>query len=942
MRIDSSLLDSFTTFGDLLKYLRVRANLTQRELSIAVDYSEAQISRQESNKRVPSEFVLKALFIPALGLEHEPDTVSRLLNLAAKARDVDRFMEVSVAGEEVSPQRISQPACHNLPRQISSFIGREKEVEQVVKMIREHPLVTLTGAGGVGKTRLALRAAANLVNAFPDGVWLVELAPVIDPVFVPIAVGSVFKVHSTPGYRLVQTLREFFAAKCLLLIFDNCEHVIDAVAELCTSLLEGCPKLSILATSREILNVEGEYFFRCPSLSLPDAFPNHLSTPILKRVEASEAVRLFIERAAAASPGFALSEKNAAAITKICLHLDGIPLAIELAAARLRLLSLDQIVDNIGNVFGLLSGNRRSVQPRHKTLKALIDWSYQLLSPGEQILLRRLSVFAGGWTLPAAESVAVGDGVEPGEVLDRMQQLVDKSLIFVETTELEENRYHMLETIRQYAGEKIQEAGEYCVTRDRHLAFFAHTAELADPLNPNHILSLCDAQRMMQDLDNVRLALAWSLETDVEPGLWICLTFSNVVPIHLYYEIGDWLERLLEAEAARSDSPGSQRGNSQINFLRGSALMCVGESSYLWGQRSRSEQALLESIAIFEAIGDPAVYSKACAQMHLGTLLICTDPEQSRVYLESSRDTFQRMDIKPTISSCDRMMAALYLLTGDIIQARKSIEEDLQLCKALWGIEFPPTLDYAGCLELQKGNYDRAIAVFHQGMESGIQIKSLHQAAYLGWMEGCAALAQGSIEHLLRLHEYMLCLGQETGSDGWFFNADALLAMLEWTQGEYAQAAKRSQEGLEKYYPANLCYTLPFPYVLGRIALARGDQPLAERYFRQVDDMANAPPVWRWKPVSLHAFGLLAAAQSSQRDDMAERAANLFGAQEKLFGWLPNFLSPFERDEYVKALTRLKETLGKEAFLTAWARGQVMSHQQAFTLALTGTGIDRF
>lgn len=938
MRSENELLDLFTTFGDLLKFLRIRAQLTQRDLSVSVGYSEAQISRQESNKRIPSEFALRALFVPALGLESEPEIVSRLLMLAERAREHPSTADASVAENILEPISV-QFSRHNLARQLTSFVGREKEVEQVVQMVREHPLVTLTGAGGVGKTRLALQAAHELVDDFADGVWLVELAPVIDPVFVPIAVASIFKVHSAPGERLVQTLCEYLAAKCMLLIFDNCEHVIDAVAELSTSLLERCPHLVILATSREILDVEGEFFFRCPSLSLPETFPEHPSIPVLKRAEASEAVQLFLHRAVAAAPGFQLTEKNVTAIVEICRRLDGIPLAIELTAARLRLFSVEQVSGSLDDVFNLVTGSRRAVLPRHKTLRALIDWSYQLLNHGEQILLRRLSAFAGGWILSAAECVASGQGIEPGDVLNQMQHLVDKSLVLIEATEYGENRYRMLETIRQYAGEKIQEAGEYSVTRDRHLMFFCQMAQ--QPIPPDNHQDMSSAwaewtQRFLKELDNIRLALEWSLETNTALGLRLGVSLFYAVPFNYLLELGYWLERLLRAEAAEQTKPETQGDEVQSALLRAEALLCVGESSYLWGLRNRSERALLESIAISEAIGEPANFLRAAGQMHLGTLLICTDPQQSRCYLETARNTIIKMGERTSLPGFDRKLVALHMYTGELNLARQFAEEDLQVCREM-NVAAPSALQWRGIVAFLMGDFDRAVQDYQQARAAGCKHRNFPVASYSVYLEGWVALAQGNHARVLCLAEEMYLWGRETAEASWFSNADNLLALLEWNQGAYDKAGLRAQEALSRYQAEFLSYTVPLVYVLGRVALARGELDKAEQYFRQMDDMVLSP-IFMWKAYNLHAFGMLAAVQASQDPEMAERAAVLFGTQEQLFAWLPVILTPFEREEYARALTGVKEVLGKKDFLSTWKKGQGLSHQQAFALALEETG----
>ena len=353
---------------------------------------------------------------------------------------------------------------HNLPAELTSLVGREKEVAELEKILIDQKarLVTITGAGGFGKTRLALRTAETVTELFKDGVWLVELVSLADGAFIPQEIAHTLRIREVPGQPVPEALREHLRKKHLLLVLENCEHMIQAAAELASELLRACPDLQILATSREILGVEGEVGYICPSLLSPD-YPTPdiaLSTEYSEIPVTSAAVQLFAERATDAFPKFRLSKDNAATIADICQRLDGIPLAIELAAARARLLTVEQIAAHLDDVFHLLTGGSRSTVSHHQTLKALIDWSYNLLPIVEQTLFRRLSVFMGGWDLAAAEAVGVGDGIEGWEVLDLMAQLESKSLILVEPTENGHNRYRMLETFRQYAHERLIEVNE--------------------------------------------------------------------------------------------------------------------------------------------------------------------------------------------------------------------------------------------------------------------------------------------------------------------------------------------------------------------------------------------------------------------------------------------------------------------------------------------------
>ncbi|HEX2171512.1 MAG TPA: LuxR family transcriptional regulator, partial [Dehalococcoidia bacterium] len=406
---------------------------------------------------------------------------------------------------------VSDQRSTNLPALLTSFVGREREVVTVVDLLDRTRLATLTGVGGGGKTRLAIEVAGRLLDRYPDGAWLMELAPLADPALVPRAVAAALDLPEDPGRPPLAALAEALRSKRLLLVLDNCEHLIAACAALAEGLLLACPQLSVLATSREALNIAGEAAFHVPSLTVPDPRAGSLRDAI----EGSEAARLFLDRATAARPGYGPIDADAPILAGVCRRLDGIPLALELAAARVKTLGLDQIADRLDDRFRLLTGGWRSALPRHQTLRAAIDWSYALLTDSERTLLDRLSVFAGGWTLEAAEAVGSDGAVRPADVLDLLAQLVDKSLVVAEAR-TGEVRYRLLETIRQYAAERLHAAGGEPAVRQRHATWYLRLAEEADPY-----LKGPDQARWMQRLegehDNFRAALLWSLGSTLGP-----------------------------------------------------------------------------------------------------------------------------------------------------------------------------------------------------------------------------------------------------------------------------------------------------------------------------------------------------------------------------------------------------------------------------------------
>jgi len=428
---------------------------------------------------------------------------------------------------------------NNLPIQLTSFIGREKEIAEIKNLVEHNRLVTLTGSGGVGKTRHSLQIGAELLDAFADGVWLVELASVSNPELVLPSVAAVLGVHEDEGHPLMTALQDHLRAKTVLLLLDNCEHLLEASAQLADVLLHACPHLKILVSSREALGMAGEMSFHIPSMSLPDA--QHL--PSLERLTQYDSVRLFIERAGAVKSDFIVTNENAPAVAQVCSRLDGIPLAIELAAARVKGLSVDQISKRLDDRFQLLTSGSRTALPRQQTLRATIEWSYDLLSEPERLLLRRLAVFAIDWILEAAEAVCAGPdpaegstGITP-EVMDILLRLVDKSLVIAEEKG-RQARYRMLESIRQYASEKLIESGEEESLRAHHLEFFLTFSEQAE-LKLNGAEQLIWLNGLGAEYANLQAALVWSRQAgSTQPKLRLARAMEQSADVQLLLGLG--------------------------------------------------------------------------------------------------------------------------------------------------------------------------------------------------------------------------------------------------------------------------------------------------------------------------------------------------------------------------------------------------------------------
>jgi len=615
-----------------------------------------------------------------------PKPVAAALTRAMAKAPADRFSGMAAFVEAIEAPEA--PAGAPPPTQLTSFIGRERETAAVQELLQSTRLLTLTGAGGSGKTRLALEVASRVGTQYPDGVAWVELAPLSNPELVPHHVADALGVRRdgirSAGDALLEALREWDA----LLVLDNCEHLVEACARLAEALLRGCPRLRILATSREALGIGGERAWLVPALTLPED-----GKPVTRAVAAeSEAVRLFVERSQAVRPSLELIDANVAAMVQICRRLDGLPLAIELAAARARVLDPQQIAARLDDVFGLLTSGSRTALPHHRTLRSTIEWSHTLLTQQEQILFRRLAVFAGGFTIDAVEAVAAGGAISARDVLDLLSGLVDKSLVLLETEALEA-RYRMLETIRQFARERLEQTGEAADLGRRHAQFFLARAEAADPFLPVHAGGW--QERLAEDVGNLRAAADW-FEHD-PTAADDNLLFATA--LHwFWFGLGHYREGRRRIETALERSGGAR------SRARGRALSSLAMYFALQGERVAIGPVAEESVAILRETAGTSV-DLACALVGLG---------QSR------------------------------LLAGDLAGAARELAEALAVARASrprYWITY--ALYWQGCVAQASGDLAAARAAFDEGVALALEDGYNAPIAHLATMRGRLAVAEG-------------------------------------------------------------------------------------------------------------------------------------------------------------------------------------------------------
>jgi predicted ATPase/DNA-binding CsgD family transcriptional regulator len=834
---------------------------------------------------------------------------------------------------------------NNLPEHLTSFVARTRELAEVAEALSQNRLLTLTGAGGCGKSRLALQVAAEALEEFPDGAWWVELAPLSDPGLVAPALAQAFGVRPRLGQSELDAVVSFLAARRILVLLDNCEHLLDEAARVAEALLRGCPNATVLATSREPLRIAGETDWRVPSLSLPrERRGDRPEDP----PESSDAMQLFAERAKNVMPSFRLTGENVAAVARICRDLDGMPLAIELAAARLRVLSVEQIADGLGDRFRLLTGGGRSVLPRHRTLRASVEWSYELLSDRERRLFARLGVFVGGFTLEAVTHVGSSQGVEREEVFDLLTSLVDKSLVQADDRGAAV-RYRLLETVRHYTLERLAEVGETEGARNRHRDFYLDLAEQLDPFTPpqSEFLYVLDPEAA-----NFAHAIEWAADTDPDKALRLCVALIMWWRLRGHFAQGEaGLRRALEA--ARTDP----------SFHRAAALVGRGFLLIYSGAIEAAIPATYEALAEAERVGDSLLTAGALYQ--IGILTLFPDPVGSRPTLERARALALGTGHDNAIMGITVCLAYSYSHQDDHRRATALFDEVLPLAERThnqemlawywagiaWAEHAAGALEacrqaaeraleaarragdivtevgaawFLASADIDAGNPERAL----EGL-SPVRERALARGGsfVVPWLEEVAAracAAEGRLEDARRQFESLIQRGGG-GIAHAFARAHIGLAEVFRLLGQTNEAGSLARVGFETAQRIeNPLFVAQAKLVLGRLEAARLAWTEAQRLHHEALFAIEEGGYRLELPRALEGLAEVATGLESHPE-----AARILGAAERARRDLGLVAWKHQRYEVASLATRLRDKFGGEPFEQAFGEGEALSLDEA-------------
>lgn len=746
-------------------------------------------------------------------LEADPDPDTRRLYRRLLAGSLEEPEPTPARGP---PAPAASPArTDNLPIPASSFVGRDREVVEVERLLAATRVLTLTGVGGAGKTRLAIEVARRQVQAFEDGVWLVDLAPTTDPGGVPQALAETLGLELPEQGPPVPALVEQLASRRLLLVLDNCEHLIAACADLAAAMLRSCPGVTMLATSREALRIEGEVAWRVPSLALPDLhrLPDHTV------LADQPAVRLFSERASAADPGFELTSSNAPIVAELCVRLDGMPLALELAAARVRMLSPGQILERLGEALDLLGAGNRAGLSRQRTLRATLDWSHDLLDGGERVAFRRLAVFAGSFPLEAAEHVCGLAPLDRGVVMALLGRLIDQSLVATEHHR-DVTRYRLIETVRQYAAAHLEAAGERAVMEQRHREWYGDWAEANDPERAaaagEGALRHFDVEH-----DNLRAALRSALADEPRAALRPATSLWRFWLARGHFAEGrQWLDAALDADP----SPTALRA-------RGLLAIAVLDMRYA-ARTDRIERVAEEVVDIHRGLDDDVALAQT---LHLAATLswAANRIEEATDQLDRACELARELGADHVLAAAAHMRAVLALGQGLADESRDHLETCGQLLARLRGPDrgFFPAISIGFSVEWDQ---DRPRLVFEETLVMGHRLDAEPAGAFLRFSQGWAARAAGAFGDAVAHARDSVASFDGQGWDYGSALAHNLLGSLHRLVGDHESArihlqrslALRSRLGDRRATGVTLG-------ALGLLAAAEGDQAGAQRHLRE-------------------------------------------------------------------------------------------------------------
>jgi predicted ATPase len=797
-----------------------------------------------------------------------------------RLKDVERpthLFQLVIAGlaaDFPALRTLDNAPCH-LPAQLTPFIGREREGAAACSLLlrQDVRLVTLTGPGGVGKTRMALQVAEQLCQHFVDGVFFVSLAPLRDPALVLPTLAQTLTIREVAGQPLPERLVEELRGKQMLLLLDNFEQIMGAAPQI-ADLLAACPQLKVLITSREVLRVQAEHEFVVPPLTLPDA----KRLPDLDALSHSEAVALFLQRAEVVKPGFHLTETTASAIAEICIRLDGLPLAIELAAARMKLLSPQALLARLGQRLAVLTGGTRNAPTRQQTLRNTIAWSYDLLEAEEQKVFRSLSVFAGGCVLSAAESVCTAESDEPLSVLDTLASLLDKSLLQRGEQDGEEPRFTMLETLREYGLEALAESGEAQSVRQAHAMYYLAWLETEGPKLEGSQESRW-FERLEQEQDNLRAAMKWALAQGESGGDMELALRLGVAMRALWSVRGNYSEMRAFLEQALARDKGSPTA------VRAKALRAAARLAEVQGDISQAQAFSEESLTLFRQIGDQTGIALA---LHA--------------------------------------LADIVWVKGDLATARTQGEESLALFRELGDEDdMAELLLHLATLSIDQGEYERARALLEEGLQVYRRLRSQSGIAdSLLSLARVHLLAQGDLATVRSLLEESFSLFSELGDKESTAYCYSIWGMIAFYEGELALARQMFEQSLALFREMQHQHgTTEMLAALARVAMRQSDYATARHFFEESLALARQAGDKLSMAADLEGIAEVVAAQGQPI-----WATRLWGAAAALREALGAPVPLIDRSAYQAAVESARTQLCPDRFDAAWAEGRRMTLEQ--------------